>query len=173
MSFGAREPSGMYSRQPNRRQPTTLAHCYCCSCDLPPLDNTSTPPTYLLLAFEKTRNRMSNENTSFVTIMDGAHQLKETMPLVVSLIHPNTNEPQHFIFSDKNIYEMNSVTRPYGSFFVGSRVISNGALHIVTRMDPLYFVLHSLSRLQQQHNNNNGNHLISWILIVCSRRTLS
>ena len=40
---------------------------------------------------------------------------------------------------------MNSMARPYGSFFLGSRVISNGALHIVTRMDPLYFVLHTLS----------------------------
>jgi hypothetical protein len=87
--------------------------------------------------------------------MDGAqHQRKDNATtVVVSLIHPHTNEPQHFLFSDKNIYEMNSVTRSYGSFFVGSRVISNGALHVATRMDPLYFVLHSLSKdtQQQQH----------------------
>jgi hypothetical protein len=88
----------------------------------------------------------------------GAHQRKDkaTAVVVLPLIHPNTNEPQHFIFSDKNIYEMNSVSRPYGSFFVGSRVISNGALHIATRMDPLYFVLHSLSKdIQQQKQKQN------------------
>ena len=42
---------------------------------------------------------MSNENTSLVTFMDGAHPLKENAT-VVSLLHPHTNELQHFIVSE-------------------------------------------------------------------------
>ena len=92
------------------------------------------------------------EHASVVTLTD--RNMSESSPWtnkasVISLLHPSTGENQHFIVSNKDIYEMQSVSRKYGSFFVGSRVISNGALHVMTRVDPLFFVLASLDATKE------------------------
>lgn len=99
----------------------------------------------------------SSENTSVVALYDNSNNNDDASwdkASVISLVHPNTNKEQHFILSLENdIYEMTSISRPYyGSFFVGSRVISNGALHTLTRIDPLYFLLHQLSQHSQVHS---------------------
>jgi hypothetical protein len=93
------------------------------------------------------------EHASLVTVFDSQDKSCATLEnaSVISLPHPSTGETQHFITIHKNVYEMQSLSRPYGSFLVGSRIISNGALHIMTRIDPLFFILSNISRTKQQH----------------------
>ena len=58
---------------------------------------------------------------------------------------PNADKPKTATTTTKkDLYEIQSVSRPYGSFMIGSRIVSNGALHVMTRVDPLFFVLNAL-----------------------------
>lgn len=56
----------------------------------------------------------------------------------------------------KTIYEIqtlpHSTSEDYSSFFVGSRVISNPSLHLISRVDPLYLLLSYFeSEVQEEH----------------------
>lgn len=89
------------------------------------------------------------EYTSLVALLDSRCDITSSHwkdASVITLPHPGTGVDQHFIKIQCDIYEMSSLSRPYGSFLVGSRVISNGALHVMTRIDPLFFILRNLSR---------------------------
>jgi hypothetical protein len=58
-----------------------------------------------------------------------------------------------------NIYEIQSVSPnggKYASFMVGSRFVSNPDLHVMTRVDPLYFVLDYLETASTNINTDNG-----------------
>jgi hypothetical protein len=92
------------------------------------------------------------EYASLVTLFDSRDRSSATLEnaSVISLPHPRTGETQHFITMDNNVYEMQALSRPYGSFLVGSRIVSNGSLHIMTRIDPLFFILSHLSQTNQQ-----------------------
>ena len=84
--------------------------------------------------------------------MDNDTTMNWNKASVVTLVHPHTGQPQHFIVSSNNdIYEVQGISRSYGSFFVGSRVLSNGTLHVMTRIDPLFFLLHQLHTTKEAH----------------------
>lgn len=82
---------------------------------------------------------------------------------------PASREPQYTIISISNrdylvhgadIYEIQAVSPnggKYASYMVGSRFISNPDLHVVTRVDPLFFVLEYLETNQGANNTNEDN----------------
>jgi hypothetical protein len=93
----------------------------------------------------------SSALSSLVTLLDPSLDSKSLhASKIISLTHPQHNEPQDYLFlpgtpKAATILQIQSLDKPFGSFMVGSRVVSNGALHVATRVDPLYFVLHQLS----------------------------
>lgn len=97
---------------------------------------------------------MPTSSSSLVTLLDPSLDSKALhASKIISLTHPQYNEPQDYLFLPSTptkaatILQIQSLDKPYGSFMVGSRVVSNGALHVATRVDPLYFVLHQLSMM--------------------------
>lgn len=69
---------------------------------------------------------------------------------IVSLNHPASGDTLDFVLlntksSQQHIYEVQGLEAKYSSYFVGSHVLSNGALHVATRVDPLFFVLANLT----------------------------
>jgi hypothetical protein len=93
------------------------------------------------------------EHASLATLFDSQDKSSSSLEnaSVISLPHPRTGDTQHFISVHNNVYELQSLSRPYGSFLVGSRILSNGSLHVMTRIDPLFFILANLSNTQHQH----------------------
>ena len=107
------------------------------------------------------------ENTSrfLVTLFDpndeNVKNLLEWSP--ITLHHPSTGEISDYILlttttatttsttTDKqqqqqyHIYEVQSLETKYGSYFLGSHVVSDGNMYIATRVDPLFFVLYYLT----------------------------
>ena len=93
----------------------------------------------------------SNGDPKYLASNDG--QLRRTF--IVTLPDPGTGEERQYLAlrfdcdrpSDStlvNIYELNCVSssdNKYGVYFVGSRVVSDGAMRAATRLDPLYFLL--------------------------------
>lgn len=74
---------------------------------------------------------------------------------VVKLAHPsNLGEIDFGLVTtttgEQHIYEMQKITAKYSSHFVGSLVLKNGDLNVATRVDPLWFVLESLSSSKRQ-----------------------
>jgi len=75
---------------------------------------------------------------------------------VVELLDPSSSEVrQYFVFSPyeysiSNIHEIQCMQNEddFGSFFIGSRVISDGNFRISSRVDPLYFLLSNLDPLE-------------------------
>lgn len=93
------------------------------------------------------------EHANLVTLFDSRCDVNSTRwkgASVITLPHPSTGVDQHFVKMQCDIYEMQSLSRPYGSFLVGSRVISNGALHVMTRIDPLFFILRNIAKASHQ-----------------------
>mmetsp|Transcript_23430 Transcript_23430/g.32848 ORF Transcript_23430/g.32848 Transcript_23430/m.32848 type:complete len:440 (+) Transcript_23430:94-1413(+) len=116
----------------------------------------------------------SGDNLSFVTLIDFRHQQNTNTSnnhssiQISNLIHPssssssnkNSEMQQYLRFGSSDIYETQCVSskgNEYGSFLVGSRIVSNGSMHVSTRIDPLYFVLHAISTQQNKFQNSNGN----------------
>lgn len=94
----------------------------------------------------------STGSPNLVTLLDPFTDAKSFKTAeIISLLHPNCNEPQDFFFlpitstAPATILQVQSLRKPFGSFFVGSRVISNGVLNVATRVDPMYFVLNHLA----------------------------
>lgn len=61
-----------------------------------------------------------------------------------------------------DIYEIQTVlphSGKYASYFVGSRIISNPALHVTTRVDPLFF---ALAHFQRSIKNGEAEKLSKW-----------
>jgi hypothetical protein len=81
---------------------------------------------------------------------------------IVTLPDPSSREERQYIFVTNtatsehgDIFEVQSLCRSgFGSFFVGSRVVSDGALHVSSRIDPLFFVLSTVSA--HQENDTKG-----------------
>lgn len=97
--------------------------------------------------------RANAEHASLVTLFDSRRDVTSSLwkdASIITLPHPSTGVDQHFVKIQCDLYEMQSLSRLYGSFLVGSRVISNGALHVMTRIDPLFFILRSLSKASHQ-----------------------
>ena len=96
--------------------------------------------------------------------VDAAQILKESDggPSVIALSDPSNDEERDYLVvpsSSSNgkddccdIFEVQSLTGPskYGSFFVGPRVVSDGALRVATRVDPLFFVLAAVEAKAKQ-----------------------
>jgi hypothetical protein len=84
--------------------------------------------------------------TVFADGDENAKDLKECE--VISLAHPSEGQLDFLLLSTRSglrhIYEVQSLETKYGSYFVGSQVFNNGALHLATRIDPLFFVLASI-----------------------------
>lgn len=80
-------------------------------------------------------------------------------PSVATLPDPSTgNEREYLIIPAAgsggacDLHEVQSLSGPsrYGSFLVGSRVVSDGNLRLATRVDPLFFVLAAADAAQQR-----------------------
>eukprot|EP00584_Thalassiosira_punctigera_P007157 CAMPEP_0172533504 /NCGR_PEP_ID=MMETSP1067-20121228/6184_1 /TAXON_ID=265564 ORGANISM="Thalassiosira punctigera, Strain Tpunct2005C2" /NCGR_SAMPLE_ID=MMETSP1067 /ASSEMBLY_ACC=CAM_ASM_000444 /LENGTH=404 /DNA_ID=CAMNT_0013318155 /DNA_START=68 /DNA_END=1282 /DNA_ORIENTATION=+ len=82
--------------------------------------------------------------------------------MLVSSAHPRSSAPANE--TNKNpsrrqphdIYEIQTVlphSGKYASYFVGSRIVSNPALHVTTRVDPLFF---ALAHLQHAMTKSSG-----------------
>lgn len=94
----------------------------------------------------------STDSSNLVTLLDPSTDSKSlSFAEIISLPHPNYQEPQDFLFLSRTstapatILQVQSLRKPFGSFFIGSRILSNGALHVATRVDPMYFVLAHLA----------------------------
>ena len=109
----------------------------------------------------------------------GTDLLTSSVPSIVSLPDPsNGDERDYLVIPTDNttkhrssadpaanaaravdIYEVQSCTGPskYGSYFVGSRVVSDGALRVATRVDPLFFVLAAVEAKTKQDVDNAGS----------------
>jgi len=69
--------------------------------------------------------------------------------LPVRLTCPHTDQPKDYLlYNDTALLEMQALedastptAKHYSSWFVGKFVVSNGKLHVMTRVDPLFFVL--------------------------------
>jgi len=83
--------------------------------------------------------------------------------MLVSSAHPTTKANNKAQQAPYHIYEIQTIlphSGKYASYFVGSRIVSNPALHVTTRVDPLYFALAHLQR--QRNNNNSSSQLEKW-----------
>lgn len=90
-------------------------------------------------------------------------------PTIIALPDPSTREERDYLVVPScnagkenccDVFEVQSLTGPskYGSFFVGPRVVSDGALRVATRIDPLFFVLAEVeAKSKQQAANTNAN----------------
>jgi len=91
---------------------------------------------------DATRSSSSTTPTSIISLSDpcsgDARQYLTHKPR-------KTNSSADIAPDQSLIYEMQSLQHPrsdtYSSFFVNSRVISNPKMHLVTPVDPLYFIL--------------------------------
>jgi len=101
----------------------------------------------------------TTDSSSLVTLLDPSVNSKTLQTAkIISLPHPSDNEAQEFIFLPRTaasnqpaiILQVQSFQKSYGSFLVGSRVISNGALHVATPVDPLFFVLEAFAAAPQK-----------------------
>ncbi|KAL7543535.1 hypothetical protein ACHAXR_012810 [Thalassiosira sp. AJA248-18] len=77
--------------------------------------------------------------------------------MLVSSQHPSISSSEGSGGNKKkdpyDIYEIQTVlphSGKYASYFVGSRIICNPALHVTTRVDPLYFALAHLQRAMRK-----------------------
>ena len=110
----------------------------------------------------------------------GADLLKSGGPSIVALPDPSTGDARDYLvipaitaskISAENtntattgaravdIYEVQGCTGPskYGSYFVGSRVVSDGTLRVATRVDPLFFVLAAIeAKMKLAADKNTG-----------------
>jgi ribonuclease H2 subunit B len=85
--------------------------------------------------------------TAFHPNDENAKNLKDWS--IISLKHPASGDTLEFVLlrtksGQPHIYEVQGLEINYGSYFVGSHVLSNGALHVATRIDPLFFALAKL-----------------------------
>jgi len=94
----------------------------------------------------------TTETCRLVTLFDSedVHFKNRRDWRVVELPHPSTGDMMNFgvvttTTQEQHIYEIQSISTKYGSYFIGSLVLKNGDLHVATRVDPLWFVLESLS----------------------------
>lgn len=97
-----------------------------------------------------------------------ADLLRSGVPSIVALPDPSTGDDRDYLViptNDSNasstgrtvdIFEVQSLTGPskYGSYFVGSRVVSDGTLRVATRVDPLFFVL---AAVEAKLNKSSGD----------------
>jgi Ydr279p protein family (RNase H2 complex component) wHTH domain len=97
------------------------------------------------------------DDSSLVTLFDTNDENVKNLRnwKTVSQKHPCTLEESDFMLLTTNddkhhIYEVQSIETKYGSYFLGSHVLNHGALYVATRMDPLYFVLSTLSSAKWQ-----------------------
>jgi len=103
----------------------------------------------------------------------GADFLKSGDPSIVALPDPSTGDARDYLVipasntsnssardaRSVDIYEVQGCTGPskYGSYFVGSRVVSDGTLRVATRVDPLFFVLAAVeAKMKQAADENTG-----------------
>ena len=122
---------------------------------------------------------MAQENNAsrLVTLFDpNDENIKNLEEMsTISLHHPSTGEVSDFILvttkskttltaaesqhqqqnQQHHVYEVQSLEIKYGSYFLGSHVLSDGTLYIATRMDPLFFVLYHLTARNSSSNSNS------------------
>ncbi|CAG9782825.1 unnamed protein product [Diatraea saccharalis] len=68
---------------------------------------------------------------------------------IITLPHPANGNPAKFSLNSKlkKIYEVVTFKEPYRSWFIGETVKSNGSIHLVTPVNPLFLVLPRLREL--------------------------
>lgn len=112
-------------------------------------------------------NNQNSANGAMVLLVDLHHEQTEDQTVeqenapnlssntsIVSLPDPSSGEERHYLRAPRSnengcdVFEIQSLRgkSTYGSFFVGSRVVSNGALYVSTRVDPLFFALDALAQ---------------------------
>jgi len=100
---------------------------------------------------------IQNEVKPMVAIVDVTRSSSSTTPTsIISLADPCSGDSRQYLThklkkmnssakEKQAIFEIQSLQHPrsdtYSSFFVNSRVVSNPRMHLVTPMDPLYFIL--------------------------------
>eukprot|EP00559_Dactyliosolen_fragilissimus_P002851 CAMPEP_0184859516 /NCGR_PEP_ID=MMETSP0580-20130426/4487_1 /TAXON_ID=1118495 /ORGANISM="Dactyliosolen fragilissimus" /LENGTH=403 /DNA_ID=CAMNT_0027356161 /DNA_START=54 /DNA_END=1265 /DNA_ORIENTATION=- len=85
-------------------------------------------------------------------------------PTIVTLSDPFDGQDRQYLLIDNNIIEIHSTphsSQKYSSYFVGNRVISNGNLHLMNRVDPLYFLLQSLYKNLNCGVNKNSKEILN------------
>lgn len=91
---------------------------------------------------------------------------KQRQYLLTSSSHSNSTK--------NDIYEVQNITHSkssnFSSFFVGSRVISNPSLHLINRVDPLFFLL-SYFNIDTNNNNEQSQKWQPWNQI-CENRNI-
>ena len=101
--------------------------------------------------------------------VDAAQILKESGgPSIIALSDPSTDDERDYLVVPSSsgdgkddccdIFEVQSLTGPskYGAFFVGPRVVSDGALRVATRVDPLFFVLAAVEAKAKQQQQQQA-----------------
>ncbi len=117
------------------------------------------------------------KNTPFVALVDNStattpNHATGRQHEVLSLRDPVTQQNRQYIHSqnrtgtnttctNSQICEVQNVahskSRDFSSFFVGSRVISNPSLHLVTPVDPLFFLLPYFEPTVSENPNQQDN----------------
>lgn len=64
--------------------------------------------------------------------------------------HPHNGVPSLFLFYQKKVYELMKFKEEYRSWFIDNSVQKDGALHIVTPVDPLFLVLPYFEKAAQK-----------------------
>ncbi len=136
----------------------------------------------------------SREMTTWVALVgaslqqpyQSSHTDKKSSISVVSLPDPSSGEDRDYLLKGEELYEIQVIAAgasdsssgcgdgstddvKYASFLVGSRVVSNGELHVVTSVDPLFWILYYYPPEEVNNNNNNntnnnnhGNNTKQW-----------
>lgn len=104
---------------------------------------------------------------SAVTIIDTRNGSTASSPSASCVPQYNITciSNRDYLIQAGNIYEIQSVSPnggKYASFMLGSRFVSNPDLHVMTRVDPLYFVLDYLDNAASANTNTESGGGAKW-----------